>query len=168
MDKAVGRLGRRRTKELPSGDGKTRGSTNAYSGKAPDLSGTTRAPLETSFLRRKVATLFRGLRPEKVAPAGQLQSAVAVVGRFWLRSESMADQLSTLYGHLLQDSYDCVDRVILNAYFTMGQSGKKAFLDEAKAFNAKTLAKIVATVRERPIYEELKAHVLAFTNSVAA
>jgi hypothetical protein len=58
-----------------------------------------------------------------VALAGQLQSAVAVVGRFWLRSESMADQLSTLYGDLLQDSYDCVDRVILNAYFTMGQSG---------------------------------------------
>jgi len=58
-----------------------------------------------------------------VAPAGQLQSAVAVVGRLWLRSESMADQLSTLYGDLLQGSYDCVDRVILNAYFTMGHSG---------------------------------------------
>jgi len=52
--------------------------------------------------------------------------------------------------------------------FTMGQSGKKAFLDEAKAFNAKTLAKIVATVRERPIYEELKANVLTFTNSEVA
>ena len=35
----------------------------------------------------------------------------------------MADQLSTLYGDLLQGSYDCVDRVILNAYFTMGQTG---------------------------------------------
>lgn len=35
----------------------------------------------------------------------------------------MADELSTLYGDLLQGSYDCVDRVILNAYFTMGQSG---------------------------------------------
>jgi len=74
-------------------------------------------------LHRKAATLFRELRPEKVAPAGQLQSAVAVVGRLWLRSESMADQLSTLYGDLLQGSYDCVDRVILNAYFTMGHSG---------------------------------------------
>jgi hypothetical protein len=35
----------------------------------------------------------------------------------------MADQLSTLYGDLLEGSYDCVDRVILNAYFTMGQTG---------------------------------------------
>ena len=35
----------------------------------------------------------------------------------------MPDQLSTLYGDLLQGSYDCVDRVILNAYFPMGQSG---------------------------------------------
>jgi hypothetical protein len=78
---------------------------------------------ESGFLRRKVATLFRGLRPEKVAPAGQLQSAVAVVGRLWLRFESMPDQLSILYGDLLQGSYDCVDRVILNAYFTMGQTG---------------------------------------------
>ena len=36
----------------------------------------------------------------------------------------MADQLSTLYGDLLQGSYDCVDRVILNAYFTMGRGSR--------------------------------------------
>jgi hypothetical protein len=35
----------------------------------------------------------------------------------------MPDQLSTLYSDLVEGSYDCVDRVILNAYFTMGQSG---------------------------------------------
>src|SRR5258708_16836230 len=35
----------------------------------------------------------------------------------------MPEQLSTLYGDLLKGSYDCVDRVILNAYFPMGQSG---------------------------------------------
>jgi hypothetical protein len=35
----------------------------------------------------------------------------------------MSDQLSTLCGDFLNGSYDCVDRVILNAYFTMGQSG---------------------------------------------
>jgi hypothetical protein len=35
----------------------------------------------------------------------------------------MADELSTLYSELLEGSYDCVDRVILNAYFPMGQSG---------------------------------------------
>ncbi|HET6181712.1 MAG TPA: hypothetical protein VFE61_32640 [Candidatus Sulfotelmatobacter sp.] len=35
----------------------------------------------------------------------------------------MPDQISTLYGDLLEGSYDCVDRVILNAYFAMGQTG---------------------------------------------
>lgn len=35
----------------------------------------------------------------------------------------MPDQLSALYEDLLKGSYDCVDRVVLNAYFTMGQSG---------------------------------------------
>lgn len=35
----------------------------------------------------------------------------------------MPDQLSTLYSDLLKGSYDCVDRVVLNAYFGMGQTG---------------------------------------------
>jgi hypothetical protein len=35
----------------------------------------------------------------------------------------MPDQLSTLYSSLLEGSYDCVDRVVLNAYFGMGQTG---------------------------------------------
>ena len=35
----------------------------------------------------------------------------------------MPDQLSALYSDLLKGSYDCVDRVVLNAYFSMGQSG---------------------------------------------
>jgi hypothetical protein len=35
----------------------------------------------------------------------------------------MADQLSSLYSDLLEGSYDCVDRVVLNAYFGMGQTG---------------------------------------------
>jgi len=35
----------------------------------------------------------------------------------------MPDQLSTLYNDVLEGSYDCVDRVVLNAYFGMGQSG---------------------------------------------
>jgi hypothetical protein len=35
----------------------------------------------------------------------------------------MPDQLSALYENLLEGSYDCVDRVILNAYFGMGQTG---------------------------------------------
>ena len=35
----------------------------------------------------------------------------------------MLDQLSALYKSLLDGSYDCVDRVVLNAYFGMGQTG---------------------------------------------
>src|SRR5712691_7170406 len=32
----------------------------------------------------------------------------------------MTDGLSTLYQDLLSESYDCVDRIVLNAYFRMG------------------------------------------------
>src|ERR1700756_3555941 len=32
----------------------------------------------------------------------------------------MGDGLSTLYQDLLNGSYDCVDRIVLNAYFRMG------------------------------------------------
>ena len=35
----------------------------------------------------------------------------------------MPDQLSALYGGFLEGHYDCVDRVVCNAYFSMGQSG---------------------------------------------
>lgn len=35
----------------------------------------------------------------------------------------MRDQLSAMYNDLLEGSYDCVDRVILNAYFGSGQFG---------------------------------------------
>jgi hypothetical protein len=35
----------------------------------------------------------------------------------------MPDQLSALYNCLLEGSYNCVDRVVLNAYFGMGQTG---------------------------------------------
>jgi hypothetical protein len=35
----------------------------------------------------------------------------------------MPDQLSALYSNILEGSYDCVDRVVLNAYFGMGQTG---------------------------------------------
>jgi len=34
----------------------------------------------------------------------------------------MADQLSDLYAEFLKGHYDCVDRVVLNAYFGMGQT----------------------------------------------
>jgi hypothetical protein len=32
----------------------------------------------------------------------------------------MTDRLSTLYRDLLGGSYDCVDRIVLNAYFRLG------------------------------------------------
>jgi hypothetical protein len=35
----------------------------------------------------------------------------------------MPDQVSVLYSEFLEGGYDCVDRVVLNAYFSMGQSG---------------------------------------------
>lgn len=35
----------------------------------------------------------------------------------------MPDQLSALYSAFLEGGYDCVDRIVLNAYFSMGQSG---------------------------------------------
>ena len=34
----------------------------------------------------------------------------------------MGDQLSERYGDLLAGSYDCVDRVVLNAYFSLAHS----------------------------------------------
>src|SRR5215472_16405699 len=34
----------------------------------------------------------------------------------------MGDGLSTLYQDLLSASYDCVDRIVLNAYFRMGHN----------------------------------------------
>src|ERR1700757_3880775 len=48
---------------------------------------------------------------EKVAPAGQFETVTC---------PSMTDGLSTLYQDLLGGSYDCVDRIVLNAYFRMG------------------------------------------------
>src|ERR1700681_4192188 len=66
---------------------------------------------------------FSGTAPRKSGPCGA--AAVSCCGGRWVTTtlRNMADQLRTLYGDLLQGSYDCVDRGILNAYFTMGQSG---------------------------------------------
>ena len=35
----------------------------------------------------------------------------------------LADELSGYYGDLLEGSYDCVDRIVLNAYYPLGQTG---------------------------------------------
>ena len=34
----------------------------------------------------------------------------------------MADDFSERYGDLLQGSYDCVDRIVLNAFYSLGHS----------------------------------------------
>lgn len=39
------------------------------------------------------------------------------------KGEGMPDPLSKHYADLLEGSYDCVDRIVLNAYFRMGHSG---------------------------------------------
>src|SRR5882724_418762 len=67
---------------------------------------------------------FSRTTPRKSGPCGAaLSLAVAVTAGWQLRCEDMPDQLSTLYSGLLEGSYDCVDRVVLNAYFGMGQTG---------------------------------------------
>ena len=35
----------------------------------------------------------------------------------------MTDELRKRYAEILEGSYDCVDRIVLNAYFKMGQTG---------------------------------------------
>src|SRR6476619_427856 len=52
---------------------------------------------------------------EKGAPSGQLASRPHCI-----TVPFMSDGLSTLYQDLLSGSYDCVDRIVLNAYFRMG------------------------------------------------
>src|SRR6267154_2371760 len=66
---------------------------------------------------RQGPTLFRRPGGEKVAPAGQFEAGVEACNL-----PSMTDGLSTLYQDLLDGSYDCVDRIVLNAYFRMGHS----------------------------------------------
>src|SRR5207302_4100017 len=86
--------------------------------------------LHQAYVRKRIfatesSYAFSWTAPRKSGPCGAAGSQ-RLRGRqvtVRLRCESMPDQLSTLYGDFLNGSYDCVDRVILNAYFTMGQSG---------------------------------------------
>ena len=66
---------------------------------------------------------FGDCAPKKWPLRGSFQLEVAVIGICSYAPKAMPDQLSALYSDLLEGSYDCVDRVILNAYFSMGQSG---------------------------------------------
>src|SRR5437016_1472284 len=68
-------------------------------------------------IRQQEPTLFRRPSCEKMAPSGQFE-----IRRSSSSVASMTDGLSTLYQDLLSGSYDCVDRIVLNAYFRMGHS----------------------------------------------
>jgi hypothetical protein len=43
-------------------------------------------------------------------------------GGWGLASLAMTDELSKRYGELLTGAYDCVDRIVLNAYFSLGHN----------------------------------------------
>jgi len=64
------------------------------------------------------ATPVPGLRPEPVAPFGA--AVVARVGGFY--GSGMTDGFSERYRDLLTGSYDCVDRIVLNAHFPLGHN----------------------------------------------
>ena len=53
-------------------------------------------------------------------PSGQLAPRDSI-DQFYLRR--MVDEFTARYGDLLTGCYDCVDRVVLNAYFSMGTPG---------------------------------------------
>jgi hypothetical protein len=54
--------------------------------------------------------------------SGARQNVVALADGISVVFRPMADGLSDLYQDLLTGSYDCVDRIVLNAYFRMGHS----------------------------------------------
>jgi hypothetical protein len=66
-------------------------------------------------------------RASRLNPAGALRAAL--IPSIWSSQQyrsycsRMADDLSQRYHHLLTGVYDCVDRIVLNAYFSMGQAG---------------------------------------------
>jgi hypothetical protein len=62
----------------------------------------------------------------------------------------MTDRLSTLYQDLLSGSYDCVDRIVLNAYFRMGHDpGEFRIWWRALTGSDETLENTSATARNR-------------------
>ncbi len=65
-------------------------------------------------------TFLPGLRPEgRALRAVGVSDGVVGNGR---SLTGMVDGVSERYGDLLSGSYDCVDRVVLNAYFSLGHS----------------------------------------------
>src|SRR5260221_13086263 len=65
--------------------------------------------------RAKSLRFFADFAAKKWPLRGSLKS--------WAEFLLMTDGLSTLYQDLLSGSYDCVDRIVLTAYFRMGHEG---------------------------------------------
>ena len=69
-----------------------------------------------------------GLRPEEVAPSGQLTSGqcsypiVFTRKRQGEKTDEDADHFCSYYQEYLDGTYDCVDRIVLNCYFYLAQS----------------------------------------------
>jgi hypothetical protein len=100
-------------------------------------SGASNTAKSCALQQLRSSTLFPRRGCGKVAPAGQSRCATpapldnlpSVIGifvsdRFGSVSgaQAMMDGLSELYRDLLSGSYDCVDRIVLNAYFGMAHS----------------------------------------------
>jgi hypothetical protein len=56
-----------------------------------------------------------------------------------------SDELSSCYAELLEGTYDCVDRVVLNAYFPMGQTGGGGYARGGDNSTAATPASITTS-----------------------
>ena len=79
------------------------------------------AAVEKWPLRGSPATVKAS--PLPTFPRQSLCSSPMEIGvRQYAGGAVMSDGLSKLYQELLSASYDCVDRIVLNAYFGMGHS----------------------------------------------
>src|SRR6202047_2159570 len=74
----------------------------------------------------------------------------------------MTDGLSTLYPDLLGGSYDCVDRIVLNAYFRMGHDpgGFRLWWRARRLFDRGTQARRCGRIPLRVSYPQAeRAHI---------
>ena len=79
--------------------------------------------VEESELRRSIAEKARAIGCPAGYGAREAHRDRNRVHARPLGGTAMPDQLSSLYSEFLEGGYDCVDRVVLNASFSMGQSG---------------------------------------------
>src|SRR3954454_1758981 len=93
-------------------------SMNTTLAATPETRASITQPLNRPRHRSVTVLRFFADRAAKKWPlAGQFEAGVEAYNL-----PSMTDGLSTRYQDLLDGSYDCVDRIVLNAYFRMGHS----------------------------------------------